>query len=45
MFRRCLSSILAFGLNVRINRKYTYSAKTSKEDSVEETEGEWKIYF
>ena len=42
----CLEDVyqafLAFGLNVRINRKYTYSAKTSKEDSVEETEGEWK---
>lgn len=42
----CLEDVyqafLAFGLNARINRKYTYSAKTSKNDSVEETEGKWK---
>ena len=42
----CLEDVyqafLAFGLDVRINRKYTYSAKTSQEDSIEETDGEWK---
>jgi len=36
----CLEDIyqafLAFGLNVHINKKYTYSAKTSQEDSVQE---------
>lgn len=36
----CLEDIyqafLAFGLDVHINKKYTYSAKTSQEDSVEE---------
>ena len=42
----CLEDVyqafLAFGLNTKINRRYTYSAKTSNEDSVDETEGEWK---
>lgn len=36
----CLEDVyqafLAFGLKVHINKKYTYSAKTSQEDSVEE---------
>lgn len=35
-------SFLSFGLDVEINRKYTFSAKTSQEDSIEQTKGEWK---
>lgn len=42
----CLEDVyqafLAFDIDVEINDKYTYSAKTSQEDSVEDTEGEWK---
>lgn len=35
-------AFLAFNIDVEINDKYTYSAKTSKKDSVEDTDGEWK---
>lgn len=38
----CLEDVyqtfVAFGLNVHINKKYTYSAKTSEEDSIEEVQ-------
>lgn len=33
----------AFGIKVHINKKYTYSAKTSDEDSIEEVEEKIKI--
>ena len=40
----CLEDIyqafLAFGLNTHINKKYTYSAKTSQEDSIQESKVE-----
>ena len=42
----CLEDVyqafLAFDIDAEINDKYTYSAKTSQEDSIEETEGDWK---
>jgi len=42
----CLEDVyqafLAFGLDSEINRNYTYSAKTSDDESIEDTKGEWK---
>lgn len=35
-------AFLAFGANAKINNKYTYSAKTTEDDSIENTQGEWK---